>query len=278
MENIQFIIRDYDKSKLGIGNIIKCLISDLSVNPDTVIQCYPDYQYGAFNTILDDRFIFKGKGSKELEKVYTCRLLVLRNEEEYQQDIPSEEWYVGGLENQRFCYLFSFTKRIDWNYNASLVHDHVKHRIFRIIDSIRFTDMVYHEVHRIASQLDGSRSLGVSVRTWKASHEHNIDRPYEFEWYREMMERVLEDLPEIRTVVLSIDNVTFLEPYLEWCRSRHLHLIILDKLPFWNDIQYALIKTLVLAKCASFIGNRKSTFTELVFWFGKCTSRVYTVG
>jgi hypothetical protein len=278
MEDIQFIIRDYDKSKLGIGNIIKCLISALSVNPDTVIQCYPNYQYGAFDTILDDRFIFKGKGKKEIEKVYTCRLLILRNEEEYQKDIPSEEWYMGGLENPRFHYFFSFTKRIDWNYDASLVDDRVKQRIFRLIDSIRFTDIVYHEVHRIASQFDGSRSLGVSVRTWKASHEQNIDRPYEFEWYRERMERALEDRREIRTIILSIDNVTFLEPYLEWCRSRHLNLIVLDKLSFWNDIQYALIKTLVLSKCASFIGNRKSTFTELVFWFGKCTSRVYTVG
>ena len=277
MENIQFIIRDYDKSKLGIGNIIKCLISALSVNPDTVIQCYPDYQYGAFDTILDDRFIFKGKGAKELEKVYTCRLLVLRHEE-YQQDIPSEEWYVGGLENPRFHYLFSFTKRIDWNYDASLVDDRVKQRIFRVIDSIRFTDMVYHEVRRITMQFDSSCTLGVSVRTWKASHEHNIDRPYEFGWYREQMERALADRPEIRTVVLSIDNVTFLEPYLAWCHARGLHVTVLDKLAYWNDIQYALIKVLVLARCAACIGNRQSTFTELVFWFGKCTSRVYTVG
>jgi len=278
MENIQFIIRDYDKSKLGIGNIIKCLISALSVNPDTVIQCYPDYQYGAFDTILDDRFIFKGQGAKELEKVYTCRLLVLRYEEEYQQDIPSEEWYLGGLENPRFHYLFSFTKRIDWNYDASLVDDRVKHRIFRLIDSIRFTDIVYHEVNRIASQLDGLRTLGVSIRTWKASHEHNIDRPYEFGWYCEMMERALNEKKDTTTVVLSIDNVTFLEPYLEWCSARGLRVLVLDKLSYWNDIQYAIIKVLVLARCAAFIGNRKSTFTELVFWFGKCASRVYTVG
>jgi hypothetical protein len=278
MENIQFIIRDYDKSKLGIGNIIKCLISALSVNPDTVIQCYPDYQYGAFDTILDDRFIFKGQGAKELEKVYTCRLLVLRHEEEYQQDITSEEWYLGGLENPRFHYLFSFTKRIDWNYDASLVDDHVKHRVFRVMDNIRFTDVVYHEVNRIASQLDGLRTLGVSVRTWKASHEHNIDRPYEFGWYCEMMERALKEKPDTTTVVLSIDNVTFLEPYLEWCRARRLHVLVLDKLSDWNDIQYAIIKVLVLARCATFIGNRKSTFTELVFWFGKCASQVYTVG
>lgn len=278
MENIQFIIKDYHISKLGIGNIMKCLISALSVNPDTVIECYPQYEYGAYDSILQDRFIFKGKGHKELEKVYTCRLLILSNEEPYQQDIPMEEWYVDGLENPRFHHFFTFKKRIDWNYNASLVDERVKYRMFKTIDSIQFTDMVYHEVQRLADMFVDQPALGISVRTWKSSHESNIDRPYQFATYRDKILQIIQEHREVSTIVLSIDNQSFLEPYLHLFEETEKRVIILDRLKHWNPIQYAIIKVLVLSKCLYVIGNRISTFTELVFWFGKCRPQIYTVG
>ena len=273
MENIQFIIKDYQISKLGIGNILKCLISALRVNKDTVIECYPDYRYGAYDTILDDKFIFKGKGTKELEKVYTCRLLILKDET-YQQDIPTEEWYMGGLENPRFHPLFSFTQRIDWNYDASKVEEKVKQSLFQTIDTIRFTDVVYHEVNRITSTFRGP-VLGISVRTWKAAHESNVPREYEFEKYRMKIKELLDRYP-IETIVLSIDNMTFLSPYLEFLSDRNV--VILDKSDRVNEIQHALIKALVLSHSSYFIGNRISTFTELVFWFGKCKPMVHPIG
>ena len=278
MENIQFIIKDYHISKLGIGNIMKCLISALSVNPDTVIECYPQYEYGAYDSILQDRFIFKGKGHKELEKVYTCRLLILSNEEPYQQDIPMEEWYVDGLENPRFHHFFTFKKRIDWNYDASLVDERVKYRMFKTIDSIQFTDMVYHEVQRLADMFVDQPALGISVRTWKSSHESNIDRPYQFATYRDKILQIIQEHREVSTIVLSIDNQSFLEPYLHLFEETEKRVIILDRLKHWNPIQYAIIKVLVLSKCLYVIGNRISTFTELVFWFGKCRPQIYTVG
>ena len=278
MENIQFIIKDYHISKLGIGNIIKCLISALSVNSDTVIECYPQYEYGTYDSILHERFIFKGKGNKELEKVYTCRLLILAHEEPYQQDIPMEEWYVDGLENPRFRHLFTCKRRIDWNYDASLLDDRVKDRIFKTIDSIRFTDMVYHEVQRLAGMFADQPALGISVRTWKSSHESNIDRPYQFAMYRDKILQILQEHPEVSTIVLSIDNQSFLEPYLQLFEETKKRVIILDKLKHWNSIQYAIIKALTLSKCSYVIGNRISTFTELVFWFGKCKPQIHTVG
>jgi len=276
MEHIQFIIKDYQISKLGIGNIFKCLISALSVHSDTVIQCYPDYIYGTYDTILDKRFIYSGT-TKELEKVYTCRLLILKDEEDHQMDLPTEEWYIGGLENPRFHHFFSFSKRIDWNYDLSKISPKVQQRLFRVIDQIQFTDMVYHEVEQWAHRIP-STSLGVSIRTWKASHEQGVHRPYEFSWYRDAIKKVGDLHPDCTTVVLSIDNSLFLEPYLEWLREQNKEVLILERKAHWNPIQYAIIKVLVLARCPFFIGNRISTFTELVFWFGKGKSIVYPIG
>jgi hypothetical protein len=158
------------------------------------------------------------------------------------------------------------------------VDERVKYRMFKTIDSIQFTDMVYHEVQRLADMFVDQPALGISVRTWKSSHESNIDRPYQFATYRDKILQIIQEHREVSTIVLSIDNQSFLEPYLHLFEETEKRVIILDRLKHWNPIQYAIIKVLVLSKCLYVIGNRISTFTELVFWFGKCRPQIYTVG
>jgi len=277
MDAIQFIIKDYHLSRLGIGNILKCLISALSINNNTVIQCYDEYIYGKYDTVLDKRLIYTSHHNKELEKVYTCRLLILRQEEEYQQDIPNEEWYIGGLENPRFHSYFSFTKRIDWNYNPNLIHDCVKKRIFNSLDKIIFTDVITNEVERIHHSFKYTISLGISVRTWTSSHESNINRPYQFDIYKNKIKEILQYHKEINQIVLSLDNHNVCDDYISMCKELNIDYIILNKSESINDIQYAVIKALVLSNCNYFIGNRISTFSELVFWFSRCKINVYTV-
>lgn len=277
MNNIQFIIKDYHYGRLGIGNILKCLISSLSINNDTVIQCYDDYMYGKYDTVLDDRFIYKNNTTKEIEKVYTCRLLILKEEEQYQQDLPSEEWYLGGLENPRFHSHFSFSKRIDWNYNPNLLHSQVKNRIFNSIDKIIFKDIILNKVQSFEELLKNKISLGISVRTWKSSHESNINRPYHFDIYKNKIIEILQQHNNINNIVLSLDNHDVYQEYSNLFKELNIDHILLTKSDELNDIQYAVTKALVLSKCNYFIGNRISTFSELVFWFSKCTIDVYTV-
>lgn len=276
MENIQFIIKDYQLDKLGIGNVLKNLISALSVNDDTVIECYDNYIYGQYQTILDDKFIFKGSSHKKLEKVTTRRLLVQKNEEEFQKDIPSEEWYMGGLNNYKFNYLFSFSKRIDWNYDPNKVHPFVKRRIFAIIDKIIFRPIITDMVNSISEPFKLKRTLGLSIRIWKASHENNINRAYNFETYKDKILEVLDKHKDINMIVISIDNHTFLSQFQELFNEKNIETIVLNKTDI-NDIQYSTIKALVLAKCNYCIGNRISTFSELIFWFSKHETTMYTV-
>jgi len=277
MENIQFIIKDYQLDKMGIGNVLKNLISALSVNNDTVIECYDNYIYGQYQTILDDKFIFKGPSSKRLEKVTTCRLLVHKNEEEFQDNIPSEDWYIGGLNNYKFSYLFSYSRKIDTNYDPLKVHPIVTKRIFATIDKIIFRPIVTDMVNSISEPFKLKRTLGLSIRTWKASHEKNINRAYNFETYKNKIIEVLDKHNDINAIVISIDNHEFLDKYIELFNEINIETIILNKSEIINDIQYAIIKALVLAKCNYCIGNRISTFSELIFWFSKHETLMYTV-
>lgn len=276
MDNIQFVIKDYNLDNIGIGNVLKCLISGLSINEDTKIQCYNDYIYGNYDTILDEKFIFNGKTNKSIEKILTPRLLILKNEENKQQDIPNEEWYMNALNNYKFNHYFSFSKRIDWNYDPNKISYDVKQRIFNVIDKITFLDIINDTVNNFYSLFNNSNSLGLSVRTWKAKHEKNIQRKYDFNTYKNKIIDVININKDINMIILSIDNHEFENDYINLFNELKINFLIINQ-DNLNDIQFAITKALILSKCNYFIGNRISTFTELVFWFGKFNPKVYTV-
>lgn len=270
MNNIQCVIKDYHKDVVGLGNILKCLISALRINDDTVIMCHPEYMYGTYDTVLDSRFIYTGTSTKRCEKVYTCRLQLLKQEEKIQQNIPSDEWYFGGLSNPLFHSLFSFSHQIDWNYDPSKIHPVVRDSFFTALDKIIFLPIIHDEVTAFLSSVQ-QPFLGVSVRTWKASHERNIKRPYQSDTYMKMIRNVSTE-HQLNQIVLSIDNEEFLEPYVTLP-----NVTVIRKPAHFNALQYAAFKMLVLSHSAHFIGTRTSTFTELVFWFSHHKTCVHTV-
>ena len=276
MNDLQLIIKDYEKDSLGIGNVLKNLISALRIHHDVVIRCAPEYIYGAYDQILADRYIATEHTTKVRETVTTARLIILRSEDGLQEDIPSEEWYMGGLNNPRFHHLCSFQKRIDWNYDPLRIHPHVKESILHTIRGIEFRPIIHQEVERL-SPFPRDSTLGVSIRTWKAHHESNIGRAYDPSTYLQTMDSVLQQHPEIKTVVLSIDNHDYIGPYTAWCKDRGITCHVLEKQDGVTAIQYALIKALTLSRCPYVIGNRISTFTELIFWFGECKPVMYPI-
>jgi hypothetical protein len=147
-----------------------------------------------------------------------------------------------------------------------------------VMDKIQFTETVNAAVQQWTS-LFSSANLGISVRTWKSYHESNVPRPYSFEVYREKIAEVMQCHPEIRTIVVSLDHEDAVGEYMSYLTKTYpmCSFVVLQHPSHLNPIQYATVKALTLAKCNYFIGNRMSTFSELVFWFGKCLPRVYTV-
>jgi hypothetical protein len=281
MENYRFVIREYHADKCGIGNVLKCLITALSINDDVTIQCYPEYEYGAYDTILDDSFIFDESRvtTKELVRVNTCRLLLLYYEDEIQEDLPNEYMEMDPIHPRMFHWYFSKTKRIDWHYDPSKVDERVRARIFNSIQKIKWKPIVTDTVSVWTSAFSKQVTLGISVRTWKASHESDIRRPYEMEVYQKEIDRVIQEHPEVETFVLSVDRIDCVMDYIRYLSTTYpsRSLVWLSPLPHLLPIQYAISKALTLSHCTYFIGNRISTFSELVYWFGRCRPVVYPV-
>jgi hypothetical protein len=104
-------------------------------------------------------------------------------------------------------------------------------------------------------------------------------REYDFEIYKEKIVQIVSE-EKIKTIMLSIDNEEFIEPYLNLFKELRLTSILLINMETkgsLNEIQKAIIKVLLLAKCDYFIGNRMSTYSELVYWFSGCKTIVRTV-
>jgi hypothetical protein len=111
----------------------------------------------------------------------------------------------------------------------------------------------------------------LKVRMFYGYLESNINRPYQVDTYMNMIHDI-SDKHQLHNIVISIDNEEFLEPYLMLP-----NVTIIRKPIHFNALQYAVFKMLVLSHSAHFIGNRISTFTELVFWFSHHKTIMHTV-
>jgi hypothetical protein len=140
----------------------------------------------------------------------------------------------------------------------------------KVIQSLVFKPIIYNEINKY--NIDFEKTLGISVRTWTASHEYNINRKYSFEIYKNAINDVLAKNPSINTIVLSLDNEIVESEYRELLKN-YPNIIIYRETNV-NHLQYVIIKMLLLSKCGYFICNRISTFSELVFWFSECKQKV----
>lgn len=252
----------------GIGNVMKGFLSALSIYPNSKIECNPGYSLGEYDTVLAPRHIYVG-GPRE--HFYTCRLLVLRSEEEDQETIETEFPHTNGCGNPKLNHNFSMKKLIDWNYDPEKIHPRVRYRLLSTVERIQFQPYILDRVRSYTSQFTG-KTMGISVRTWTAPHEQGVNRPYSFDVY---MNAIRSNLDGVSTVVLSVDNPSVLPDYL--AALSDVSVIVLTPTETENPTQHAFIKMLTLAHCDLFIGNRISTFTELVFWFSRHRTKMITV-
>ena len=266
----------------GIGNVLKCFINCLCITNNSLIECNENYIFGNYDTIIDSSQVLLSNNLQidtNREYVYTCRLLVLIDEESEQENIFNEYQFTDGIQNNNLNNLFSFKKLIDFNYDSTKIIPKIKNRIINAIDKIKINQNILNDVNIFkTTNIDNycQSTLGISVRTWKSIHESNIDRPYSFDIYKKEILNVI-NIKNIKNIIISIDNIDYINEYEILFNELQISYIILQENESYNKIQNALFKMLVLSKCNLLIANRISTFSELIFWFSKCNITVYPV-
>lgn len=283
MSNVSIIINkpDYGKiGKIGLGNSLKGFISLLSVFDNVKLECNDNYIYGRFNKILTDKFIYNGdtNDTNTIIKTGSWRWLIQLSEVNIQPLLKNEfSWIDCDIKNDEFLNkYFSINNHIDCYYEPSLIAESIRERILKTINKLEYVPEIKTNILEYSNKINFDNSLGISVRTWKASHETNVNRSYSFDEYKNAIKIVISE-NNIDNVIISIDNDEYLDNYINLFSSLNINCTILQNNNNLDDIQFVLIKILILSKCNYLIGNRISTFTELVFWFSNLNIKVTTV-
>jgi len=250
----------------GLGNSINGWLTMFSIDRNTKIQIVPDYDYGRMDEILDKKYIYYGDiNDPNINKYFTFQFLVLKTETNQKDSHPLYSWR-GLTTNDYLNNLFNNDVQLGFDFNPDAIADEVKTRYLSAIDDIIWSDSITEAIKKIDVK---ENSLAISVRTWKAPHETNIDREYDFETYRDNILKVLDET-KIKYVYFSIDNENYKQPYIDLFEKHGIEYIELNNL--YNDmtkIQITLLKIMTLAKCDYFIAHGRSTFSLLVFWLSR---------
>ena len=146
-----------------------------------------------------------------------------------------------------------------------------------VIKNFNFKQIIHDEVETTLKKYETfsfENSIGISIRTWKAPHEHNIYRRYDPNEYKIQIKNMINY--NTKFVIFSFDNNQFKDEYINYVKENfpNVEIIIYDKPTYINELQYSIIKMLLLSRCGTFICSRISTFSELVFWFSHCNQKV----
>lgn len=265
-DNLVFLIPLNPKD--GLGNKLKAMIGSLSLNKQTKVQCSKDLCYSDFESILPSQYLYDVRKDTHCISYYTSRLPVLKREEKGQKNLVNEfskHW----CDLKELNYLIS-NHYIDWYYDPTQLSNEVKNRILHSLHSLQFLPYIYTTIEDlIRTFTDIKTSLSVAIRTWHASHESSINRTYFATDYKKQISSVLDTHPEITDVLIMIDNKEYLSEYGECFdqmvkSGRKVHFCENQN---WTDLAYALIQVLLASKCTYLIGNRISSFTELIYWY-----------
>ena len=185
---------------VGLCNILKSLITYSSVG-ETIIS-----GNDKIKTILDSKYIKTYQENTTL--VFTWRFLLLNIERE-QVHFSTEFDYDNYIGN-----LFITDKYIDLCYDRSFICETVKNRILKSINNIQYNKEFIDVVSSFKNNMKINNSLALSIRTWKALHEKDINRPYNFNEFKNKIIDVCNN-NKVDIIYISIDNMEYIEEYLE---------------------------------------------------------------
>lgn len=271
----------------GLCNVIKSLVTALSIGETNILPLYNNWFDANYTEILDDSLICHG--SHELgESFITARFLILKTEESEQPDLINDAKKLGdhpNIANKKLSYLFS-THSIDWFYDRNLISNKVYERIQSGIKKIKWKNEVLEEVDRISKDFK-SPLLTVQIRTWKHKWDppgdwknnprDGVPRDYNFEGYKNAIDKFLHSDTPPKTIFLTSDTDSLLPQYLEYLKNYDVNVITYTQPENVTQMQYSTATMLIGSKCDMLVCSRLSTFAECIWWFGGCKAKTIPV-
>ena len=275
-ENILFLYVIPEAIPTGIGNVLKGLISILSIHKNSKVKNFEGYVLGNYSRILDNSFVYDElrDSSYSTEKLTTYRWLILANEENHFDQNSIFGANVDSMklpDNPRLLLYWAKQLSIDFEYDASLIPTIVRTRILNAIRRLKFSDLVINLVGRAVDKMIHP-SIGITVRTWTALHERsdniNLSRNFSVSAYiSTIVEAVATYRP--KSLIIAFDNEIYKADFMKSLKKLPLEVHFFDHAPDIDPLVKAAVELLSLSECNIVVGSRQSSFLEAVYWFGK---------
>lgn len=293
-ENVLFIVDIPADRPIGMGNVMKALITFLSIHNNTKLAILPGSIFGDFSTILEHSHIFTSYDNvhehsplhyNQHQKVFTWDWLLLKDEELHfhkmmKHDLRTtvhmfQKPYLN-LDNALLRSYFCSIYTIDYVFDRASLPTPVVKRILQTITEIKFQSHILQQSYALSDMLIAP-ALGVTVRSWSAVHETNtvVNRPYNQSAYEQSI-RELVNKYEIRSVLIAFDNPTLLQPQFQpFLDSLGIPVYSYDESLSTSSLDKPAIEMLALSRTRHLLGDAVSTFLHTVYWFGECKQMVH---
>lgn len=160
---------------------------------------------------------------------------------------------------------------IDFEYNR--IPEPVKNRFLILISRLKINPDILRKVNEFyLSQKFDKNTVSVHIQSWTDEADRN-SKYYDINEYAKEITRILKENPKSRFYV-STDHLKSFD-YLQ--KQFGTTLIFQFPQPKDVDPQLCLVELLLLSKNPTLIASHISTFSEMAWWFGGCSSNVVVV-
>jgi len=173
------------------------------------------------------------------------------------------EWYL------RDCNI-----SIDFRYDN--IPQNIRENYINIINKFEIVDKINNNVNMFILQNITEEFLGVHIRTWynNSTFQDNRSSNERYDHYLSVRDSFINNInnSKYNTVLICTDNI----PEVQYIVNKIVNKKVLFYVenPECNYIQNDFSELLLLSKSSYLIGSLNSTFTELAWWYSKCSINV----
>ena len=284
-EKIVFVYDIPEAIPTGLGNVLKGFISFFSVHSNTKIRNFPGYVLGNYSSILDSRHIYDSlDDSLHSESITTFRWILTADEDVafYDMGIHSNKGsHLRLPDNPVFAPILSRKFSIDGIFDLSLIPKRVYRRIMKAVRLVRFNEAVVSRVADIVDALE-QPSIGVSVRSYRGVHETSIESSSGIMLPNHLTKNAYFDAissvintTNAKSLLIAFDNHDLVSEYSVYLKSLPLEVHYFPQTLLSDSLLKGVVEILSLSETNYLIGDSRSSFLEVVYWFGKCRQKVF---
>ena len=229
---------------------------------ETENKLYENHALNETYPFFKNIYILLQQNSKKVYKIDGWRLYIH----------PNDNVNISPFANEWF--LQKCNMSVDLRFNN--IPKNIQEMYINIISKFEIHDKLINNVNSFLTETIKEDFLGVHIRTWFNNNtlKDNRSSNERYKHYLSVRDAFINNINKSSQnyVLICTDNRKEIKYIIDRIVNKKIVFYIPD--PTCNYIQNDFSELLLLSKCSYLIGSLNSTFTELAWWYSKCSVMV----